>query len=71
MLYILYIYYICYIYYIYIYIILYIYIMYRSKPSKNQRKSEMDGKICQDIKTPTPTHIPSSVRLSTWRRLED
>ena len=30
----------------------------------------MDGKICQDIKTPTPTHIPSSVRLSTWRRLE-
>ena len=45
--------------------------MYRSKPSKNQRKSEMDGKICQDIKTPTPTHIPSSVRLSTWRRLED
>ena len=56
---------------LYIYYIIYIYIMYRSKPSKNQRKSEMDGKICQDIKTPTPTHIPSSVRLSTWRRLED
>ena len=55
---------------LYIYYIIHIYIIYRSKPSKNQIKSEMDGKICQDIKTPTPTHIPSSVRLSTWRRLE-
>ena len=40
--------------------------MYRSKPSKNQTQSEMDGKICQNIKPPTPTHIPSSVQLSTW-----
>ena len=31
----------------------------------------MDGKICQNIKPPTPTHIPSSVQLSTWGRLED
>ena len=45
--------------------------MYRSKPSKNQTQSEMDGKICQNIKPPTPTHVPSSVQLSTWRTLED
>ena len=31
----------------------------------------MDGKICQKIKPPTPTHIPSSVQLSTRGRLED
>ena len=31
----------------------------------------MDGKICQNIKSPTPTHSPSSVQLSTWGRLED
>ena len=30
------------------------------------KQSEMDGKICQNIKPPTPTHIPSSVQLSTW-----
>ena len=29
----------------------------------------MDGKICQNIKPPTPTHIPSLVQLSTWGRL--
>ena len=32
---------------------------------------EMDGKICQKIKVSTPTHIPSSVQLSAWGRLED
>ena len=26
----------------------------------------MDGKIYQNIKPPTPTHIPSSVQLTTW-----
>ena len=31
----------------------------------------MDGKTCQNIKRPTPSHIPSSVQLSTWGRLED
>ena len=31
----------------------------------------MDDKICQNIKPPTPTHIPSSVQLSTWGGLED
>ena len=31
----------------------------------------MDGKIFRNIKPPTPTHIPSSVQLSTWGRLED
>ena len=31
----------------------------------------MDGKICQNVKPPTPTHIPSSAQLSTWERLED
>ena len=31
----------------------------------------MDGKICQNIKPFTPTHIPSSVQPSTWGRLED
>ena len=31
----------------------------------------MDGKICQNIKPPTLTHIPSSLQLSTWERLED
>ena len=31
----------------------------------------MDGKICQNIKPPTTIHIPSSVQLSTWGRLED
>ena len=31
----------------------------------------MDGKTCQNIKPPTPTHIPSSVQPSTWGRLED
>ena len=30
----------------------------------------MDGKICQNIKPPTPRHIPSSVQLSTSGRLE-
>ena len=34
-------------------------------------KSEMNGKICQNIKPPCPTLIPFSVQLSTWRRLED
>ena len=29
----------------------------------------MDDKICQNIKHPTPTHIPSSVQLNTWGRL--
>ena len=62
--------------YIYIYICIYIiyniYIyIYRPKPSNNQTKSEVGGKICQNIKPPTPTHIPSSVQLSTWGRLED
>ena len=55
---------------VYIYIYIYTYI-YRSKPSTSQTLSEVDGKICQNIKPPTPTHIPSSVKLSTWRRLED
>ena len=32
---------------------------------------EMDDKICQNIKPPTPTHIPFSVQLSTWGGLED
>ena len=45
--------------------------IYRPKPSNNQTKSEVGGKICQNIKPPTPTHIPSSVQLSTWGRLED
>ena len=45
--------------------------MYRSKPFKNQTQSEMDDKICQNIKPPTPTRIPSSVQLSTWGILED
>ena len=31
----------------------------------------MDGKICQNVKPPTPTHIPFSVQLSTSGRLED
>ena len=31
----------------------------------------MDSKICQNIKPPTLTHIPFSVQLSTWGRLED
>ena len=31
----------------------------------------MDGKICQNIKPSTPTHIPALVQLSTWGRLED
>ena len=31
----------------------------------------MDDKICQNIQLPTPTHISSSVQLSTWGRLED
>ena len=31
----------------------------------------MYDKVCQNIKTPTPTHIPSSVQLSTWGRLGD
>ena len=51
---------------VYIYIYIYIYI---SKLSKNQ-----DSKTCQNIKTPTPTQILSSVQLSTWGtwgRLED
>ena len=30
----------------------------------------MDGKICQNIKAPSPTHIPFSVQLSTWGKLE-
>ena len=29
----------------------------------------MDGKICQNIKPPTSTRIPSSLQLSTWGRL--
>ena len=29
----------------------------------------MEGKICQNIKPPTPTNFPSSVQLSTWGRL--
>ena len=45
--------------------------VYRSNPSKNQTYSEMDGRICQDIKHRTPKHIPSSVQLSTWEKLED
>ena len=35
------------------------------------KQSKMDGKICQNIKPPAPTHIPSSTQLSTWGRLED
>ena len=34
--------------------------------------SEVEGKICQNMKftpPPPPTHIPSSVQLSTWKRL--
>ena len=31
----------------------------------------MDDKIFQNIKSPTPTHTPFSVQLSTWGRLED
>ena len=31
----------------------------------------MDGKICQNIKPPTPKHIIYSVQLSTWGKLED
>ena len=31
---------------------------------------KMDSKNCQNIKLPAPTHIPSSVQLSTWGRLE-
>ena len=31
----------------------------------------MYDKVCPNIKTPTPTHIPSSVQLSTWGRLGD
>ena len=31
----------------------------------------MDGKIGQNIKPPTPTHIASSVQLSTWGKLQD
>ena len=31
----------------------------------------MDGKVCQNIKPPTPTYISYSVQLSTWGRLED
>ena len=31
----------------------------------------MDDKICQNIKSPTPTHIPFSVQLTTCGRLED
>ena len=30
----------------------------------------MGGTICQNIKLPTLTQIPSSVQLSTWGRLE-
>ena len=38
---------------------------------KTPTYSEKNGKICQNIKRPTPTHIPSSVQLSTWGKLED
>ena len=31
----------------------------------------MDGKIFQNIKPPILTHIPFSVQLSAWGRLED
>ena len=31
----------------------------------------MYDKVCPNMKTPTPTHIPSSVQLSTWGRLGD
>ena len=31
----------------------------------------MDGKICQNIKSPSPTHTPSLVQLSIWGRLKD
>ena len=31
----------------------------------------MDDKIGQNINPLTPTHVPSSVQLSTWGRLED
>ena len=31
----------------------------------------MDGKICQNVKSPTPLHISSSVQLNNWGRLED
>ena len=31
----------------------------------------MDDKVRQNIKSPTPTHISSSVQLSTWGRLGD
>ena len=60
-----------YILYLHIHIYIYVNIIYRSKPTKNQTSSEMDGKICQNIKPPTPTHIPFSVQLSTWGRLQD
>ena len=55
---------------IYIYIYIYIYIGQNLLKIK-QSESETDIKICQNIKPPTPTHIPSSVPLSTWGRLED
>ena len=39
-----------------------IYCVFRSKPSKI-KQSEMCGTICQNIKPPTLTHIPSSVYI--------
>ena len=58
--------------YIYLYIYIYIYIHYIYMYIYiGQTWSKVDGKICQNIKPPTPTRIPSSVQLSTWGRLED
>ena len=58
--------------YVYIYIYIYIYkIWYIGQNLLKINQSEMDGKICQNIKPPTPTHIPALVQLSTWGRLED
>ena len=47
------------------------FIVYRTNSSKNLSQSAMDGKICQNIKPSTPTHIPFSVQLSICGRLED
>ena len=61
--------YICiYMLYIYIYILyIYLYVGQIVKSFHKWNISEVDGKICQNIKPPTPTNIHSSV-LSTWGR---
>ena len=50
------------------YIYIYIYI---GQNLLKIKQSEMGGTICQNIKCSTLTHIPSSVQLNTWGRLED